>query len=139
MTEMPDLCEIAATTPYPADAFAFVQRGLDHTVRDIHGEISADELLDGELPASRHVSGAQLCRGLRRFAMDQYGLLARTVLRRWHIRTCEDFGRIVFAMVDAGIMHKTDEDTLADFQGVFDFATAFDGTLSFKDVEPAEA
>jgi uncharacterized repeat protein (TIGR04138 family) len=36
-----------------------------------------------------------------------------------------DFGRIVFAMIDAGMMRKTDEDDLADFDNVFEFDEAF--------------
>jgi uncharacterized repeat protein (TIGR04138 family) len=118
-----DLATIARESKYPIDAFIFVQQGLDHTVRQIHGEVS-----DNANPAtmhSRHIDGAQLCHGLRYFAVHQYGLLARTVLKRWRITSCEDFGRIVFAMVDAQMMHKTDSDHLEDFMGVFAFDEAF--------------
>ncbi|MEX0655158.1 MAG: Minf_1886 family protein [Phycisphaeraceae bacterium] len=125
-----DLREIVAKTRYPLDAFLFVQRGLDYTVRQTHGELP-----DGDRQAERegcHVSGRQLCQGLRAYAVQEYGLLARTVLRRWQIHSCEDFGHIVFAMVEAGLMHKTDDDTMDDFAGVFDFEDAFrrDLTLS---------
>ncbi|QOI99515.1 MAG: hypothetical protein HRU70_03070 [Phycisphaeraceae bacterium] len=107
--------------PYPPQAYQFVREGLAHTVRMIHGE-RADE---GGEDESRHVSGQQLCLGLKDFAVRQYGLLARGVLGRWGIRKTEDFGRIVFAMVDAGFMRKTDDDTIEDFQGVFEFDEAF--------------
>ncbi len=120
-----DLFQIAAETKYPAEAFIFIQRGLDFTVQRLHGE------LDEEEPEqSRHVTGADLCHGLRDFALKEYGLLAKSVLRRWNIRTCEDFGRIVFAMVDAGMLQKTDEDDLSDFDGVFNFDEAFAAELS---------
>lgn len=36
-----------------------------------------------------------------------------------------DFGKIVFAMVESGIMHKTPEDNIEDFRDVFDFDEAF--------------
>ena len=127
-----DLVKVANTTAYPIDAFLFVQRGLDFTVRRTHGEalvstdpddaVDLDELNNEH---SRHVSGAQLCWGLRDFAIEQYGLLARTLLKRWHIRESADFGRIVFAMVDNGLMLKTDDDTLADFTDIFEFDQAF--------------
>lgn len=134
-----DLIAVARTTKYPLDAFIFVQRGLDHTVRSIHGEPAdatdgADEKAlvvqdpQSDKP-SRHVTGRQLCTGLRDFAIEQYGLLARTVLRRWRINACEDFGHIVFAMVDAGMMNKTDEDSVQDFVDVFDFEAAFTAQL----------
>jgi outer membrane receptor protein involved in Fe transport len=37
-----------------------------------------------------------------------------------------DFGRIVFAMVESGLMQKTDDDSIEDFRNVYDFKTAFD-------------
>lgn len=120
-----------ATTPtasqdcferYPPEAFQFVREGLEHTARLIHGELGEDDL--ASLP-DRHVTGTQLCLGLRDYALEQYGRLALTVLRRWNIRRTEDFGHIVFAMVDAGLLRKTEEDTLEDFRDIFDFSEEF--------------
>ena len=88
----------------------------------VHGNGASNEPAPDE---SRHVSGQQLCLGLRDFAIKQYGLLALTVLGRWGLRRTDDFGRIVFAMIEAGLMKKTDEDTLEDFRGVYDFGEAF--------------
>lgn len=128
----PDLMSVVGKTSYPVDAFMFVQRGLDFTVRRLHGDpdpledFQAEDDLDHDaMASSRHVSGQELCRGLRDFAIHEYGLLARTVLRRWNITSCRDFGEIVFAMVEGGLMHKTDGDTIRDFLNVFDFSTAF--------------
>ncbi len=122
-----ELLEAVKLTKYPLDAFLFVQRGLDHTVRGIHGEPDeeADMLGDDPAQSSRHVSGRELCHGLRDYTTDQFGLMAGTVLRYWGINRCEDFGRIVFAMVDSGMMHKTQGDTIEDFSEVFDFREAF--------------
>ncbi len=105
--------------PFPPQAYQFVREGLAHTVTLIHGNGARSD------DESRHVSGQQLCQGLKDFAIKQYGLLARTVLARWHIDTTEDFGRIVFAMIDAQYMRKTDDDTMDDFRGVYDFDEAF--------------
>jgi uncharacterized repeat protein (TIGR04138 family) len=123
--EHKDLMDVVQSTKYPLDAFLFVQKGLDFTVRSTHGE--PDPEAD---PASRHVSGRQLCEGLREYAVEQYGLMARSVLRRWRITSCVDFGRIVFAMVEAEFMQKTDHDTLEDFENLFDFEDAFLPTLT---------
>lgn len=131
MTPRP-LIEIAEAAGYPVDAFLFVQRGLDFTVKRIHGEEPEPTPYDDdedEVPQSRHVSGQQLCLGLRDFAKREYGLLARGVLSRWNIQHSEDFGRIVFAMVDGGLMHKTHEDTIDDFIDVFSFDEAFSSHL----------
>ncbi|MEM8739207.1 MAG: Minf_1886 family protein [Planctomycetota bacterium] len=119
------LAEAVNSTRYPLDAFVFVQRGLDFTVRRAHGELEEDYDPDDPDQPSRHVTGQMLCEGLRDFALQQYGLLAGTVLRRWRITECEDFGHIVFAMVQSGMMHKTEDDTLDDFHNVFSFREAF--------------
>ena len=108
---------------YPQEAFQFVRHGLTHTAAATHGEGERGEMADGG--PERHVNGAQLCMGLRDYAIHQYGLLARPVLAHWGIRRTDDFGRIVFALIDAGIMRKSAEDCLEDFQGVFDFDEAF--------------
>ena len=102
--------------PYPIEAFRFVRDGLAHTVEICHPEVDEE---------NRHVDGRQLCMGLRDYAQKRYGLLARTVLGRWSIRRTEDFGRIVFAMVEAGLMRKADDDTIDDFVGVYDFDEEF--------------
>jgi uncharacterized repeat protein (TIGR04138 family) len=131
MSAEPSIFDIALKTRYPVDAFIFIQRGLDHTVRGIHGAIPKD-LDPQDESTNRHVSGQQLCEGLREFAITQYGLMARTVLRRFKIYTTEDFGHLVFAMVDAGMMRKTDEDSIADFMNVYDFSEAFGTQLQLS-------
>lgn len=105
--------------PYPIEAFSFVREGLSYTAERVHG--SPESLPDRD----RHISGQQLCLGLRDFAIDRYGLMAPVVLRHWNVRRTDDFGRIVFAMIDEGLMTKTDEDTPEDFRAVFDFEEAF--------------
>lgn len=123
-----EMVKVANMTPYPVDAFLFVQRGLDFTVRRIHGELEdtdIEDVLSNPEDTSRHVSGEELCWGLRDYAIQQYGLLARTLLKRWHIRESADFGHIVFAMVDNNLMLKTDDDTIEDFRNIFDFDEVF--------------
>ncbi len=109
---------------YPIEAYEFLHNGLAYTVQKVHGELK-DPKETGK-KKSYHVSGRDLSEGLREFALLRWGMLARTVLRRWGITKTEDFGRIVFALVENGHMSKTDDDTIEDFKNVFDFATAFD-------------
>ena len=113
---------------YPPEAFAFIQKGLNHTVSQLHGK-------QKDPKASRHVTGQDLCDGLREVALAEWGRMARTVLRRWNITSTLDFGRIVFAMVDAGLMQKTEDDTIEDFRNVYDFKTAFE--TEYRIPEPA--
>lgn len=76
---------------------------------------------------NRHVSGRELCWGLRDFAVERWGMLARTVLESWNLRATSDFGRIVFGFIEFGMMQKQDTDCLEDFSDVFDFGEAFGG------------
>lgn len=123
-----DLLAAIESTKYCLDAFLFVHRGLDYTVRESH-----DDQEDDDDTVIRHITGRQLCLGLREYAIKQYGLLARPVLRRWQINNCKDFGNIVFALVDAGLMHKTAEDSIDDFIDVFDFDEAFSSNLQLSE------
>jgi len=105
---------------HPPRAYEFVHEGLDYTVTMIHGA----RINNGK--ENRHVSGAQLCEGLRELALARWGRLARTVLHRWNIQSTLDFGRIVFSLIDAGQLQKLDEDSIEDFRDIFDFETALE-------------
>jgi uncharacterized repeat protein (TIGR04138 family) len=97
---------------YSPDAYEFVMQALWFT--------------QAKLKRKDHVTGRQLSVGARRYALSKYGPLARGVLSRWGIKKTDDFGEIVFNMIDSGLMSKTDSDTRDDFKGVYDFAAAFE-------------
>lgn len=75
---------------------------------------------------ARHISGRELAEGVRDLAIERYGPMARTVLEHWGIESTSDVGRIVFALVEAGILIKQDEDSPDDFDAVYDFDEVFD-------------
>ena len=103
---------------YDRDAYYFVREGLDFTLKMLKKQ-------NQQHAAQRHVSGQELLEGLRRYALDQFGPMSKTVLDFWGVRKCEDFGEIVFGMVEKGILGKTDQDSREDFSGGFDFEDAF--------------
>ncbi len=117
-----DWQEFRKQTPYPQEAFAFVQQGLAHAVKMIHEQDEAEMIALGE---EHHVSGQELCEGLRDFAVNRYGLLAKAVLAKWGVHATDDFGRIVFAMIDAGLMRRSEDDLFEHFIGVYAFADVF--------------
>ncbi len=125
MAEAPlkSVVDVAARTPYPPEAFAFVREGLHLAAKRAHGP--EPEMVNPALAGKRHVSGRQLCEALRDLAIRRWGLMANTVLGSWHIHGTLDFGKIVYAMIDNQLMQKTDGDSLEDFREVFDFAQAF--------------
>ena len=104
---------------YPAPAYEFIQNGLSYTVHRIYGLMVRQNVC-------RHITGQQLCHGLRELAIDQWGYLAQTVLRTWNITETADFGRMVFILVRHGAMTTTPEDTLDDFRNVYDFTKTFE-------------
>jgi len=115
-----DIADEAAI--YPVEAFDFVQRGVPYTVGHVHGRQGSA----GGEKECRHVTGRELCLGLRDLALRQWGMLAGVVLNRWNITSTLDFGRIVFHLVDAGYLRTTEDDSLEDFRNVYDFRTAFE-------------
>lgn len=108
---------VEADPRYHADAYEFLREALDHTQQQLAAE--GPELLP------RHVSGQQLLQGIRDLALQQFGPMAVTVLDAWGIRRCEDFGDIVFNLVEYRFLRKTDQDRKEDFQGGYDFNEAF--------------
>lgn len=131
-TPPPTLREVAAGTRYPVEAFNFVRRGLDYTVHRIHSD--PEQMAEED----RHVDGKQLCLGLRDYAIDQYGMLAQMVLGRWHIHRTEDFGHIVFAMVESRLMKATEGDSIRDFYDGFNFEQAFSTRIPVDHVPPTD-
>ena len=101
---------------YDVDAYYFVREGLDYTLKI---------LKKGKPGPQRHVAGQELLEGLRRYALDQFGPLGKTVLEHWGVRRCEDFGEIVFNMVEHGLLSKTESDRREDFKSCYDFNEAF--------------
>jgi uncharacterized repeat protein (TIGR04138 family) len=97
---------------YQPDAFQFVREALDYRVTRLENR--------------RHISGRELIEGVRHLALERYGPMARSVLNHWGINVGEDVGNIVFHLVDAGVMSKTDQDSMADFTGVIRFDEQFE-------------
>ena len=55
----------------------------------------------------------------------------------WGINRTADFGEIVFNLVEAGLMSKTDQDTREDFRDIYDLEKAFvqDFRIQLDEVE----
>lgn len=73
-----------------------------------------------------HISGRQLLEGIRELALKEFGMMTIPVFRHWGVTSTEDFGRIVWELVERGDMRKTDTDQLSDFVGVYEFDEVFD-------------
>ncbi|MBX3438681.1 MAG: hypothetical protein KF861_14400 [Planctomycetaceae bacterium] len=113
---------------YHTDAYEFVFEALRHTQQSLQRRVRPRDV-DAEVVES-HVTGGELLFGIRDLALQQFGLMARSVFAWWGITCTEDFGRIVFELVEEGRMRKTDRDQLSDFYEVFDFDEALDQAYS---------
>ena len=101
-------------------AYGFLRQGLDHTVRECRkkdpGRASGK---------SQHVNGRELLEGLRGYALEQFGPLAKTVLNSWGVTRCRDFGDIVFNLIEYRVFSKTENDRREDFDEIYSFDEAF--------------
>ena len=97
---------------YMGKAYLFVLSSLHHVME--------------HLESPRHISGPELAEGVRSLALKEFGPMARTVLEHWGIHQTGDVGRIVFALVEEGVLVKEEEDRLDDFEDIFDFEKAFE-------------
>ena len=95
------------------------------------------EFLQNRLEVRRHVSGPELAWACRDFAQQQFGLLAQGVLTHWGISRTEDIGRIVFTLVEVGLLVTQPGDTESDFEGVYQFADVFGDSYEWQGLRGA--
>lgn len=94
--------------------------------------LAALEFAQTRLPARRHISGAELAWAARDFALEQFGMLAATVLKHWGVHTTEDLGRIVFMLIEVGLLARQPSDRIEDFERVYDFADVFKAGTGYR-------
>jgi uncharacterized repeat protein (TIGR04138 family) len=104
-------CVAAADGRYHINAYRFVYEALDYTVK--------------QLEKKRHISGRELLEGIKNLALEQFGALAVMVFDVWGVRKTADFGNIVFNLVEAQMMSRSDEDSREDFEDVYEFRKVF--------------
>jgi uncharacterized repeat protein (TIGR04138 family) len=98
-------------------AYYFIREALDHTLKSMEKDKGKNK---------GHVSGRELLEGIRDYALDRFGPMALTLMDYWNIKKCRDFGDIVFNLVDHGILGRTENDSLADFEEGYNFKEAFE-------------
>ena len=96
---------------YKRDAYIFVMEALSFTQK--------------KFKRPKHVSGDELLDGMKELLMDKYGPLAISVLEHWGIKSTDDFGNIVFNLINGKVLSKTEEDNLESFRDRYNFETVF--------------
>ena len=102
---------VARDGRYHVNAYRFVYEALDYTVK--------------QLEKKRHISGRELLEGIKNLALEQFGGLAVKVFDVWGVRKTADFGNIVFNLVEADLMSRSEDDNREDFDGVYEFRDVF--------------
>jgi uncharacterized repeat protein (TIGR04138 family) len=113
---------------YDKRAYFFLRHGLDHTVKEIRKRENE------RIQKSGHVKGQELLLGLRDYALDQYGPMAKTVLNEWGITRCTHFGDIVYNLIEYNIFSRTESDNREDFSDIYSFDEVF--VAPFKPSRP---
>jgi uncharacterized repeat protein (TIGR04138 family) len=128
----PKILELTRDDPrYTYEAYEFVCDAVTYTMNRL-GRADADE--DEEVEPDRHVSGGELLRGACELAVREFGMMAPIVFKMWGVRTTDDFGAMVFALIRTERLSKSDRDDVADFHDVFDLNEALDYRISLDEV-----
>ena len=98
-------------TRYSSDAYVFVMEALSYTQKRFH--------------CSKHVTGEELLDGMRELLLERFGPMTLSVLEHWGIKSTEDFGNIVFNLVENKVLSKTEDDDITHFRNGYDFKEAF--------------
>mgnify|MGYP001547975172 CR=1 FL=1 len=107
------ILDIVSRDPrYHAEAYDYVFEALDFTMQRRGG-------------GAKHVTGHEIMGSVRDLAIQQFGFLARSVLAAWGVHRTDDFGEIVFNLIDADLLQKTANDRREDFSELYEFDEVF--------------
>jgi len=109
---------IAGDPQYRVQAYLFVIDALEFTM--------------SRLGRRGHVSGQELLDGIRDLAKREFGPTVKMVFESWGVSSTEDFGEIVFRLVESGLLGKTEDDSIEDFREVYDFREVFEKGYDWK-------
>ena len=102
---------------FDPEAYNFLYEALDYTLKNVVAPRGR---------TTQHVSGQELLEGVRRYAIEQFGCMARAVLEAWGVHRTDDFGEMVFNLVSQDLMGKQESDSKEDFHDLYDFNEVFD-------------
>ncbi|MBN2170782.1 MAG: hypothetical protein JW819_05645 [Candidatus Krumholzibacteriota bacterium] len=101
-----------AAAPYDDEAYRFLLEALERTRQ--------------HLGRRGHVSGRELLDGIEELGGERYGPMAALVFAEWGVRDGSDFGKIVYELIDRGVLFRREEDSLEDFLGGRSYRAIFE-------------
>ena len=100
-----------AGAAYPDEAFLFL--------------LAVIERLQSRMEIRRHLSAREVAQGWRDLAINRFGPMALVVQEFWGIRCTGDIGRLVYTLVEVGLLVTQPGDSEEDFAHCYDFTKAF--------------
>ena len=97
---------------YREDAYVFVMEALSFTQK--------------KYKRSKHVKSDEMLQGMKELLLKKFGPMTLTVLKHWGIKNTEDFGNIVFNLVENRVLSKTEDDNIEEFRDGYDFGEVFE-------------
>lgn len=101
---------------YHREAYLFLRESLEFTQKAI-SKANKNQV--------RHITGQELLNGIREYGLALFGPMTITVFAEWGIQSCEDFGNMVFVMIENNLLRKTEQDSPEDFKRGYSFEEAF--------------
>lgn len=132
----PDIAEIVRRDRrYAYEAYEFIFEALTHTQKRV-GRIP----VEGQNPSEEHhVTGREIVEGAVDLARCEFGMLAKTVFQQWGVLRSDDLGEIVFNLIEANLLSKTERDHRSDFVGLceMDHALSEGFSITLNDGPPS--
>jgi uncharacterized repeat protein (TIGR04138 family) len=114
------ICEEDKT--FPPMAYCFVRDSV-HKALDNIAKTKREIGFNNEEPPD--IKGADLCRFFRDTLITRFGPCAIDVLDTWNIKQTSDFGKIIYKLISVEILGKSENDSIEDFDDVYDFTEEF--------------
>ena len=100
----PKLAAVVKNDPrYAYEAYDFVFHAIQHTQRMMGREMPRE---NESVQKRHHVSGPELLEGIRKLALAEFGMMAKTVFDMWGIHATDDWGNIVFNLIEAELIDR---------------------------------
>jgi uncharacterized repeat protein (TIGR04138 family) len=96
---------------YYPEAYEFVMEALNFSQK--------------KFKKSKHISGEELLVGINALLLKKYGPMTMTVLGHWGIKATDDFGNIVYNLVENKVLAKDTRDQYDSFKNAYDFDEVF--------------
>jgi uncharacterized repeat protein (TIGR04138 family) len=96
---------------YSPEAYEFVMEALSFSQRKFR--------------RAKHISGEELLAGIRALLLKKFGPMTMMVLQHWGIKSTDDFGNIVYNLVENKVLAKDSQDQYDSFKNAYDFDEVF--------------